>query len=233
MYLKKIELINYRPYFDKNSIEFEYNKENNVNVIYANNATGKSSLLNAITWAFYGKELHDLGEKANPIYNKLARNNCEIGGNLIVSVSLDLYDHDENGNKLNFKVKRSETYVKKKNGEMKKIKSELKVFDFDGKWYDNDQVKIDSAISKFMHKYFFFNGEQLDDYFNKKDIRKTIERISQIDLISTVNDHLVYVNSRYNTEIAKLDKDLWKQKEILMKKILKDLKIILKIVIKN
>ena len=208
MYLKKIELINYRPYFDKNSIEFEYNKENNVNVIYANNATGKSSLLNAITWAFYGKELHDLGEKANPIYNKLARNNCEIGGNLIVSVSLDLYDHDENGNKLNFKVKRSETYVKKKNGEMKKIKSELKVFDFDGKWYDNDQVKIDSAISKFMHKYFFFNGEQLDDYFNKKDIRKTIERISQIDLISTVNDHLVYVNSRYNTEIAKLDKDL-------------------------
>ena len=30
--------------------------------------------------------------------------------------------------------------VKKKNGEMKKIKSGiLKVFDFDGKWYDNDQ----------------------------------------------------------------------------------------------
>ena len=85
-------------------------EENNVNVIYANNATGKSSLLNAITWAFYGKELHDLGEKANPIYNKIARDNCEMSGNLIVSVSLDLYDHDENGNKLNFKVKRSETY---------------------------------------------------------------------------------------------------------------------------
>lgn len=208
MYLKKIELNNYRPYLGENSMEFDYHEDKNVNVIYANNAVGKSSLLNAITWAFYGKELHDLGEKANPIYNKIARNKCLIGDELTVSVSLELYKFDDEGNKLNFKVHRSETYLKKKNNQMKKVKTDLNVLDFDGEWYQNDQVKIDSAISKFMHKYFFFNGEQLDDYFNKKDIRKTIERISQIDLISTVNDHLLYVNSKYNTDISNLVKDL-------------------------
>ena len=57
MYLKQVVLNNYRPYYGENILNFDYDAEKNVNVIYANNAVGKSSLLNAITWAFYGKEL--------------------------------------------------------------------------------------------------------------------------------------------------------------------------------
>ena len=207
MFLEEVKLHNYRPYYGDQEIHLGYDKEANVNVISANNARGKSSLLNAITWAFYGKELHDEGEKANPIYNKIAAMECDKGLTFDVSVSLNLYKTDESGNKIPFKVERSETYFKDDKGNLTREKHELNILDFDGKWYD-DQVKIDAVISKVMHKYFFFNGEQLDDYFNKKDIKKTIERISQIDLISTVKDHLNYVNSKYNTDIPDLDEDL-------------------------
>ena len=207
MYLEKIELLNYRPYFGEQEMTLGYNEKTNVNVIYANNARGKSSLLNAITWAFYGKELHDEGDRANPIYNKIAAQNCDNGLTFDVKVALKLFHIDEHGNKIPFKVERSETYFKDEKGNITLEKQDLSVLGLDGEWSE-DQVVIDSVISKSMHKYFFFNGEQLDDYFNKKDIKKTIERISQIDLISTVNDHLSYVNTKYNTDISKLDDDL-------------------------
>ena len=42
----------------------------------------------------------------------------------------------------------------------------------------------------------------------KKILERLLKRISQIDLISTVNDHLVYVNSRYNRKISNLAVDL-------------------------
>lgn len=207
MYLEEIELYNYRPYYDYNSITLGYEPNNNVNVIYANNARGKSSLLNAITWAFYGKELHDEGEKANPIYNKIARNECKVGNTFKVYVKLKLFKFDENGKKIPFKVERIEEYLKEDNGKITFQNQELNVLDLEGEWSD-DQTRIDATISKLMHKYFFFNGEQLDDYFNKKDIKNTIEKISQIDLISTVYDHLLYVNGKYNEEIKNLDEDL-------------------------
>lgn len=207
MYLDYIKLHNYRPYYGDQEMYLGYDSEFNVNVIYANNARGKSSLLNAITWAFYGKELHDEGDRANPIYNKIAAKECDKGLTFDVSVSLKLFDMDSSGKKIPFKVERSETYFKDEKGNIDCEKQELQILDFDGEWYE-DQVKIDAVISKLMHKYFFFNGEQLDDYFNKKDIKRTIERISQIDLISKVNDHLGSVNSKYNTDITNLDKDL-------------------------
>lgn len=207
MYLEKIVLHNYRPYYGVQEIKLGYNEELNVNIISANNAIGKSSLLNAITWAFYGKELHDEGDKANPVYNKLAAQECQKGLTFDVGVSLELFNIDESGNKIPFKVERSETYFKDHKEELHRENQDINVLDLDGEW-SNDQVKIDAIIPKLMHKYFFFNGEQLNDYFDKKDIKKTIERISQIDLLSTVNEHLLYVNNKYNNDIGSLDEDL-------------------------
>lgn len=214
MYLSQIKLFNYRPYFDEQTINLGYDENKNVNVIFANNAIGKSSLLNAITWAFYGKELHDTEKKENKIYNKIARDKCVPGDKLCVKVLLKLFDYDEQGNKIHFQVERCWRYEIHENKEPTLYDKSLKVLDFDGEWYPNGQSNkdeqsiIDSTISKLMHKYFFFNGEQLKDYFDRKDLKKTIERISQINLISRVNSNFSYVDSLYNDKLSELDVDL-------------------------
>lgn len=207
MYLSQIKLFNYRPYYHEQTINLGYDENKNVNVIFANNAIGKSSLLNAITWAFYGKEKHDIEKKENPIYNKIARDECKPGEKLCVKVLLKLFDFDENGNKIHFQVDRSREYEFHENKEPTYEES-LNVLDFDGEWYPDDQLKIDSTISKLMDKYFFFNGEQLKDYFDGKDLKKTIEMISQINLISRVNKNFAYVNTIYNRKISNLAVDL-------------------------
>lgn len=206
MYLSKIKLTNYRPYYDTQTINLGYDFNKNVNVIYAKNAIGKSSLLNAITWAFYGKELHDKKERKNPIYNKLKRDACKIGESFQLSVHLELFDFDKNNNLLHFHVTRTREYTKESNDVITPSEDKLEILDFDNEWYD-DQGKIYSRISRLMHKYFFFNGEQLNDYFDKKDLESTIKSISQLNVITKANKHLNTVRSDYRTEIKSLFRD--------------------------
>ena len=213
MFIDKIELENYRPYYGCNPIYLGFNKEDtlNFNVITGNNADGKSSLLNAVTWAFYGKELHDVKKRKNPIYNKIARNECiEVNKPFTVRVKLELFDFDDDGNKIPFHVERSETYEKDQNSEKYTITKKLTVLDFDGEMYDDDegQLKIDSNISNVMHKYFFFNGEQLEDYLDSGGLKDTVEMISQLNLISTVKNHLTHVRGLYTAEIGKNTKEV-------------------------
>lgn len=52
MILKSIELNNFRLFYGNHKLQF---KENDFNVIVGNNATGKSSIIEAIKWCIYGK----------------------------------------------------------------------------------------------------------------------------------------------------------------------------------
>ena len=209
MYLNKITLTNFRLYHNKCVFNLGYDPQRNFNVIFGNNAAGKSSLLNAITWAFYGEELHDRKKRNNPIYNKVTSKKCqETGEDFKVSVKLELYDLDNSNNKKHFHVTRSIFYKIGEDGEPEIKEEKLEVLDFDGSKYENDQNKIDSNISTLMHKYFFFNGEQLENYFDNNDLEETIKRISQLNLINKVKDHLKSVEDKYLKIIEDKDKDL-------------------------
>ena len=91
MYINSIELLNYRPYKGEVTINFGYDSQKNFNVILGNNASGKSSLLNAFTWGFFGEELHDMREKKNQKYNKLTARDCLIGDTFKVGVKINLF----------------------------------------------------------------------------------------------------------------------------------------------
>lgn len=206
MYLSKIELTNYRPYYETQPIKLGYDFNKNVNVIYAKNAIGKSSLLNAITWAFYGYECHDRKHRKNPIYNKLKKNECKVGDSFDVKVHLEFFDYDDEGNLLHFHVTRTRKHTKETEDLIVPEEDDLEILDYDNKTY-NDQGKIYSRISRLMHKYFFFNGEQLNDYFDKKDLEDTIKSISQLNIIHEANRHLNSVRSDYRADIKPLIKD--------------------------
>lgn len=209
MYLNKITLTNFRLYYKKCEFYLGYDPQRNFNVIFGNNAAGKSSLLNAITWAFYGEEMHDRKKRNNPLYNKMTSRECqETGEDFKVSVKLELYDLDSSNNKKHFHVTRSRYYKIGEDGEPIMNEEKLEVLDFDGIKYENDQTKIDYNISTLMHKYFFFNGEQLENYFDNNDLKDTIDRISQLNLINKVKDHLISVEDKYSKIIGEKDDDL-------------------------
>lgn len=55
MLLRKIKLKNFRQYYAEVVINFATDGFKNVTVIHAENGVGKTALLNAIKWCFYGE----------------------------------------------------------------------------------------------------------------------------------------------------------------------------------
>jgi len=67
MYIKKIKLNNFRNY---ESQEIEFN--NNINIIYGNNAQGKTNIIEAIFLCAMGKSFRDKKDKDLIKFNETA-----------------------------------------------------------------------------------------------------------------------------------------------------------------
>ena len=53
-----ITIENYRPFYGTNRLSFSTDSCKNFNVVYAGTGSGKTSILDGISWCLYGKELH-------------------------------------------------------------------------------------------------------------------------------------------------------------------------------
>ena len=56
--ISSIKLTNYRQFQGTQTLNFSFDKTKNVAVILGKNGAGKSNILNALTWCFYGVEVH-------------------------------------------------------------------------------------------------------------------------------------------------------------------------------
>lgn len=57
MKLLELTMTNFMPYYSRQEIVFPRDSDKNVMLVFGNNMRGKTSVLNAIRWAFYGKAL--------------------------------------------------------------------------------------------------------------------------------------------------------------------------------
>ena len=217
MFLDYIEITNFRPYYGTQRIESGVDKDKNFTVILANNGSGKTSLVNALTWCLFGEELHDIRDKSEPLYNKKAAEEAleESPHNPEVDVSVKIKFHyfDEMDIKKNFIITRSLTFSRWVGNEWTSPMSDTLFVEDGNKDIQEDDVAQDSInkrIPQDMFQYFFFNGASLSNYFESSSpgksniaLKKSIEEISQIDLVNKVQLHLNNMLSDYNKEYSK------------------------------
>lgn len=70
MYIKEIELNNFRIYKGKNVISLLPSDDKNVIVISGKNGFGKTTFLMSLVWCLYGKQM----EKVDDLYEPQIRN---------------------------------------------------------------------------------------------------------------------------------------------------------------
>lgn len=211
MFLDYIEIENFRPYYGNQRIDFGYNENQNLTVILADNGSGKTSLVNALTWCLYGKELHDVRDKSEPLYNLKAAEEADSEelDEIKVSVKIRFYYFDEDLNKKYFNVSREISYQKWVDNQWSSEYDSYVLVDETGEEpLDRDQAQnaIDNKIPENMFQYFFFNGATLSNYFDNSEtkltLKKSIKQISQVDLIDNMSKHLsstlTALNKRYN-----------------------------------
>lgn len=213
MIFEKIELENYRQY-KKETIELALPaKATQFTIIEGANGAGKTNLLNAITWCLYEEEM-DLSDadRGKPIVNDLSLD--EIKDGEICNVRIKITARDEDNKKMFFE--REARYEKRGDNAIltdfhPKSSRKHGIYFQVGKMINNDIVLVDDPeytvlriFPKRICKYFFFNGEKLDEYFKghgNEKIKDEVFNISQLHLFEKVYDHLSKCRDSYSRDI--------------------------------
>ena len=220
MELDRVIIKNYRQYRDVN-IDFARDPEKNFTIIKGNNGTGKTTMLNALSWCLYGEEIHDYGDdSAMEICNNKSLKLAEDDSDIEVSVELDFIDEDY-GN-LSFRRsakfhKTSDELVTRPYSDKFKVKSDKTGSKFKS---DGAEYIVDSKIPQDIEDYFFFDGARLGEYFQNtshKKIKDAILELSQLNLVLSLNNNLSKVEDNYIKKQKEIAPDVGKANEEIAK----------------
>lgn len=218
MRIESIFIKNYRQYRD---IEFNFPKTEpfDLHIVIGSNGVGKTNLLNAITWCFYGSEPRLRNDsKTLPIINLETLKECNEGNYCDVDVTIHIVD---NGTSIIFK--RSKNFRVAGQSELpfgnadKFIVTEIQS---DGnslvKEGEETSIYVNRYVPERIREYFFFDGEQLDAYFlgeQGKRIQDSIYAISQVQLLTRIFERLNVVKNELRKEMGNRNPDIKKLTE--------------------
>lgn len=224
MRLTNIDIKNYRQY-QSLSFTFPASNYSDIHIIVAQNGVGKTNLLNAITWCLYGKEPHlgnDTEDLGLPKLNLTAIQEARAFGKDIeyVEVEIRAEDGDEYITYNRRLPVRVSPNVFEEIAKEKFIVS-IATSSGDPKVYE-DKTETKQLVDKYMpekiREYFYFDGEQLNNYFistRKGKVKDAIFSISQVDIVNLIYKRIGDIIGDKQKEAASKVPDIKKIKDAL------------------
>ena len=208
-----IKIKNYRQYRDA-LITFPKAKHD-LQIVIADNGVGKTNLLNACTWCLYGEEPH-LGltgkYAGEPILNKEAIEEAKQAGRFQETVSVEIGFSD--GEKRLEAFHSVPVLIPKDSSVVVKVaeaRRRVRVYRDSGcDVYEGERASelINRYLPKSIREYFFFDGEQLNNYFKEGHgdrIKEAVYRISQIDAFVRIISRLDQIVKTVRRDASKMD----------------------------
>ncbi len=203
MIFKSIHLENFRNYKGPEELSFADTGDKNITIIQGNNDTGKTTMMNAITWCLYNKEKNS---RDSPIYNRSVFNDTEINEEIPVKVKIKMEDSQGR----DVEISRVNKYFKISKDECSLPDKDFKIILDDGKNCSPVQFTenfINTHLPKSLENYFLFDGELLTQFFEKDNgsIKEDVFRLSQLNLLDNVIKHIYQRKKEYINEKEKTD----------------------------
>ncbi len=203
MLLKRIKLKNFRQYFGDVEIRFATDKLKNITVIHGENGVGKTALLNAIKWCFYGNVTSNFREP-----HLLINKEAVAEGVTACSVEIEY----QNGNDT-FLIKRTFDNLRTPHhnssscpaGIVKVYKKSDGVL---GAALPEPELVVNAMLPKEMADYFFFQGEGSNavETGNKGiNLAKSIRNILGFKIAESTREYLRKYNNTLSRKIAEHD----------------------------
>ncbi len=207
MRIENVEVLNYRQ-FRKVEFDFEPANSHDIHIILGNNGTGKTNLLNAISWCFYEKEPHlGMEHRAKKKINTAAlqeaiqkkEEKCLV--QVRVKVGMDqkkiIFDRTQEFRAVQEPFEYKPNFV-------------VTVMASSGTHVLTDKDEIGNMVKQYLpeeiSEYFFFDGEQLDQYFisnQGEKIHHAIYNISQVNLLHSMQERLGKVVRMFQQEAGR------------------------------
>ena len=213
--IKQIDFYNYRI---AGTSSLSFDDPDNGYYMYgliAENGTGKTTILNAITWCLYGEEyqLKD-ADRALPIINAKKLKEMELYETADVSVRLTIIDKDTE-----MVFERTHRFIRMETDDGVPIatpdnKSDFVVTTSDlsnpnstvSHYNDDANYYVAEYFEKSIHDFFFFDGEKLEEFFTKNkanSIQTSVEAIAQISLLDTVIKNSRVISNTKSRNVGK------------------------------
>jgi DNA sulfur modification protein DndD len=208
MKIQSVELENYRQYRGKVAVELTCDPTRNISIIQGVNGAGKTNMLNAVNWCLYSKEEHlsKYDAKKQPIINDAELRELPEGEKIYAQVTVKMIDEKDNNRFYQF----DRRIGAKKDGNGKVI------FDSEPEFHVYMQIKqdiqeiretemlINRILPHGVKSFFFFDGEQLDEFFKEErstKVREAIFDVSQLYLLDRTIEHFEKTISSIRGEV--------------------------------
>jgi DNA sulfur modification protein DndD len=190
MWLEKITLKDFRCFYDEQTIEFSQDPEKNVTLVHGESGLGKTTLLNALLWCFYG-EMTARFEKREDLVNHDAV--AHGRSNSYVEV---FFEHNRN----RYRARR---YTKGGGDGREFI---IMRIEQDGHQVTlpNPDAFINTVIPRGMAGHFLFDGEHAEVFLgedNRSSVRSAVQDILGCSLIKTAIADLTDAAAYYRRQI--------------------------------
>ena len=190
MILDSLTLENFRQFYSTQEIKFSKDSKQNVTVIHGENGSGKTTILNALSWVLYGRVTFEKPEK---LLNERLIAEAPVGKRLETSCTLK-FEHD----KRHYSVKRTLSYRKENPQKISKMGDSILDVDYienDGrtKTPGNPQNTLNQILPPEMMDYFFFHGEKIDRLSSDEsadEINRAIKNIMGLEILERSLKHL-------------------------------------------
>jgi DNA sulfur modification protein DndD len=202
--LRRIRLVNFGPFKDRQEIRFQ---ESGVTIVYGENMRGKTSLLNALRFAFLGTVI-GRGEKSISLH-QVGNWESFVEGNFGFTVSLDF---ESNGEEYSL----TREWKPRPGVDCPQVDSDYELVTF---LKQGDAIlgpdKRDSLLTRLMPaqvaRFFLFDGELLQQYEELlrdesrmgEEIKQAIERILGLPVLQNARVHLRKLHKEAQTQESK------------------------------
>lgn len=228
MYIKSIELENFRQFKGKQSIDFSIEEDKTVTVILGQNTGGKTTLVRAFAWCLYGGTPEEMGFKKNSLLlnteiqvdmeKDKSQTESTVKVSLVVNSVHGLSEDSEDKNALHqYRIERSQKYYKDSKNQVFAAKEQKMVIysqkmqgdsidPSDNEEMIQDKKRINEIINSIMPKelseYFFYWGEKIENIGKKTDIDKAIEIFTGLDVYSHAVKHVATARDNLTNAIV-------------------------------
>lgn len=189
MLIRSLRMENFRQFKGKTYVEFSCDPEKNVTIILGDNTFGKTTLLQAFNWCFYGKVNFD--QNPDFLLNLEVASEMTDGDTQSVEVEIVLI-HDST----EYTITRTQRYTCRGDHVRGESVPTVKVIykQPDGQTESVRAVEVKNVINNILPEdlssYFFFDTERVNSISTRKDVADAVKGLLGLTIMDNAVKHL-------------------------------------------
>lgn len=189
MIIKKIRTENFRQFKGIQTIEFSTNEDQNITLILGDNTSGKTTLLQAFLWGFYGTA--NFKSKDSLLNAEIAQELLKSEDTADVSISIEL-EHQG----INYFIKRTLSHSNKSNKIVHSTISKvtMQYINEDGQAKDIPEHKVREKIEEILPEklaiYFLYDTERFGNVSSREDVTNSVKQILGLTVLEKVIEYI-------------------------------------------